>query len=69
MNGGTRLSYYNYTTEVNNLHIYLLFVLFYVSMLTYLFIIIVNLITRNVPLSARMGERALVVLIHHVIMK
>ena len=26
MNGGTRLSYYNYTTEVNNLHIYLLFV-------------------------------------------
>ena len=44
MNGGTRLSYYNYTTEVNNLHIYLLLVLFYISMLTYLFIIIVNLI-------------------------
>ena len=22
MNGGTRLSYYKYTTEVNNLHIY-----------------------------------------------
>ena len=44
MNGGTRLSYYNCTTEVNNLHIYLLLVLFYISMLTYLFIIIVNLI-------------------------
>ena len=44
MNGGTRLSYYNYTTEVNNLHIYLLLVLFYILMLTYLFIIIVNLI-------------------------
>ena len=27
MNGGTKLNYYNYTTEVNNLHIiYLLFV-------------------------------------------
>ena len=44
MNDGTRLSYYNYTTEVNNLHIYLLLVLFYISMLTYLFIIIVSIV-------------------------
>ena len=44
MNGGTRLSYYICTIEVNSLHIYLLLVLFYISMLTYLFIIIVNLI-------------------------
>ena len=44
MKGGTRLGYYNYTTEVNNLHIYLLLVLFCISMLTNLFINIVNLI-------------------------
>ena len=32
-NGGTRLSYYNYTVEVKILHITLLLVLFYISML------------------------------------
>ena len=30
MNGGTRLSYYNYTIEVKKIH-----VLFYISMLTF----------------------------------
>ena len=36
MNGSTRLSYYNYTIEVKNLHIYFCcLVLFYISMLTF----------------------------------
>ena len=41
MNGGTRLSYYNYTIEVNILHIYFVVsVIFHINAnLSYLFII------------------------------
>ena len=49
MNGGTRLSYYNYTIEVKNLHIYFvvsvilhidanLFYLFIICLLIYIYI-------------------------------
>ena len=31
MNGGTRLSYYNYTTEVNNLHIFVVSVILHLD--------------------------------------
>ena len=44
MNGGTRPSYYNYTSEVKNLHISFVVSVIYISMLTNLFIIFVNLI-------------------------